>query len=162
MGDVQAMRGTKGILTRPVVIQEAPSGEVLAQLRLELPDEGRRKEQCELPLYFFPGLEGTRGVSPALSDRQLDASHFCLCPSFHRLQREDFPRSKIPNLATVTFPCDLGWGHIWPKSPFLRLGGGAAEAVRAREAGLALGSVWSKTSKSGSRPRGDRSIRCGF
>lgn len=43
MGSVQAVVGTKGLLTRPAVIREVSPGEVLAQLRLELP-EGRRKE----------------------------------------------------------------------------------------------------------------------
>lgn len=59
------------------------------------------------------------------------AAHFR--PSFQGLPREDFPRSEIPAPATVTFLRDAGWGRIWPQSPFPRLGGGVAEAVRAGE-----------------------------
>lgn len=36
--------GQKGVLTRPVVIQEGSLGEVLAELRLKPPDEERRRD----------------------------------------------------------------------------------------------------------------------
>lgn len=101
---------TEGFLTIPGAIREGSPGEVLAKLRLELADEGRRREQRRLLMCPVPGLEGAGGVPPAWGHKQAaecppSVAHFC--PSFQWPPREGFPQ-KIPDPATVTSPHDLG------------------------------------------------------
>ena len=107
MGDAQGRMGTERVPTRPVVIREGSPGEVLAQLRLQLPDEGRR-DSTGSHHVLFPGLQGAQGVSPALGHKQAagccSLPTACFCPSFQRLLREGIPRSKIPDPAAVASP----------------------------------------------------------
>ena len=58
---------------------------------------------------------------PRVVNRQLDAfpsqQLASALPSSSSRGRV-FPRSKIPDPTAVTFPPDLGWGRLWPQSPF--------------------------------------------
>lgn len=91
------------------------------------------KEEQGLPA-LAPPPPAAGGVSQlgVLNRQQLDASRSSLLPFLPGAPKREFPPSKIPDPATVTFLCDFSWGHAGPQSPFLRLGGGATRAGRAR------------------------------
>lgn len=97
-GGTRGRMGTEAVLTQPVVIQEGSLGEVLAEQRLKLPDARRRKDSAGSHRVSFPGLEGPRGVSLALSGKQAAGCFSLLaagfCPSFQQLPKEGFSQKQ--------------------------------------------------------------------